>query len=190
MFALRSDTPDSVMTSSRSGRRRRKDRLTMPGTKGSPQTDREQLTEVSTNGGSESDRSVDGSCGTPGASVLRAAPTRKLPVLPIFASAFAVRFGGSAAALECPKHIADTQALIDRVSSNLEYDAERLPQDVVALVNDLIDDARMLLAAARQNHEVPQGPYDHARAFAKADAALGHARAAEILLTRARPERP
>jgi hypothetical protein len=122
--------------------------------------------------------------------MLRSHSSRNVPVLPIFASAFAVRFGGAAAALECPKHIADTKALIDRVSANMGRAAEHLPKEVAALANDLIDDARMLLAAARQNHETPQGPYDHARAFAKADAALGHARAAEALQTRGRLERP
>ncbi len=36
------------------------------------------------------------------------------------------------------------------------------------------------LAAAQHNHEKPQGAYDHARAIAKADAALGYAKAADI----------
>ncbi len=37
------------------------------------------------------------------------------------------------------------------------------------------------LNSAKHNHEKPQGVYDHARAIAKADSALGHARAADLL---------
>jgi hypothetical protein len=51
----------------------------------------------------------------------------------------------------------------------------------MALVHSLLDDAKMILAGAKHNHEKPQGTYDHARAIAKADTALGHARAADIL---------
>lgn len=189
MFVLRSDTPASVITSIPSGRRRRNRRWTESETKRSPQTNREQPTEVATNASSASEMAVNGSRATPGASALRAYPSRKAPVLPIFASAFAVRFGGAAAASECPKHIADTQALIDRVSANVECAKDQLPKEVGALVNDLIDEARMFLAAARQNHEMPQGPYDHARAFAKADVAMGYARAAEVLQTRGQLDR-
>lgn len=104
--------------------------------------------------------------------------------MPLFATAFAVRFGGPRAALECPKHLADVQGVIDRVSARLDATRSRMPRERAELVEALLDDARMLQEAARQNHERPIGPYDHARAFAKADAALGHARAAEILQSR------
>ena len=104
--------------------------------------------------------------------------------MPLFAAAFAVRFGGANAASECPKHLADAQALIDRVGSGVDRARDRLPWDAAELVHALLDDARMLLEAARRNHEQPAGPYDHARAFAKADAALGHARAAQIVYSR------
>jgi len=122
-------------------------------------------------------------------STTQANPSSSISMLPLFAAAFAVRFGGATAAIECPKHIADTQALIDRVSANMESDEDRMPDDMVELVYALLDDARMLLSAARRNHEEPQGPYDHARAFAKADAALGHSRAAEILHSRSAQQR-
>ena len=122
-------------------------------------------------------------------STKQATPSRNMSILPLFAAAFAVRFGGAAAATECPKHIADTQASIDRVSDDMESDEDRMPNDMVELVYALLDDARMLLGAARRNHEEPQGPYDHARAFAKADAAFGHARAAKILHSRCAQQR-
>lgn len=122
-------------------------------------------------------------------STMQPSPSRNMSMLPLFAAAFAVRFGGAAAASECPRHIADTQALIDRVNADMECDEDRMPQDMVGLAYALLDDARMLLGAARRNHEEPHRPYDHARAFAKADAALGHARAAEILHSRYAPQR-
>lgn len=104
--------------------------------------------------------------------------------MPLFAAAFAVRFGGATAASECPKRLGDVQALIDRVGAGVDRAGNRLGADCAALVHALLDDARMLLEAGRQNHERPRGAYDHARAFAKADAALGHARAAQVVLAR------
>ncbi len=51
----------------------------------------------------------------------------------------------------------------------------------LALVHALLDDARMLLAGAKHNHDKPQGPFDHGRAIAKAEAAKGYATGADIL---------
>lgn len=116
-----------------------------------------------------------------------AQPVNRQPsaaILPPFASTFAVRFNGANAAVECPKHIADAQALIDRVGDRMARDEQRMQIEVAGLIHALLDDARMLLGAARLNHEQPHGPFDHARAYAKTDAALGHARAAELLYSR------
>lgn len=101
--------------------------------------------------------------------------------IPILAAAFAVAFGGAASAFECPAHFEDAQAMIDKVTADMEGMADQMPKEEMALVHALLDDAKMLLEAGRHNHEKPQGPYDHARAISKADAALGHARAADIL---------
>ena len=109
---------------------------------------------------------------------------RSPAALPLYAAAFPVRFGGAAAASECPKHIADTQALIDRVQDKVDRQDYRMDRDAAGLVRDLLDDARMLLSAARDNHENPRSAHDHARAFAKIDTALGHARAAEVIQSR------
>jgi hypothetical protein len=49
-----------------------------------------------------------------------------------------------------------------------------------ALVQALLDDAISRLASAKQNHEMAQNDYDHARDIAKAGAALGYAKAADI----------
>ncbi len=96
-----------------------------------------------------------------------------------------VSFAGAANAFECPKHFAKAQAAIDKVSEDMKggmsksmASAGMKPQ--MALVHALLDDAKMRLTSARHNHEKPQGAYDHARAIAKADAALGFAVAADI----------
>lgn len=108
--------------------------------------------------------------------------------MPLFAAAFAVRFGGSMAVLECQKHCDDAQALIDRVAASVERARNHVPDELAGLVDGLLEDARMMLATARRNHERPRGAFDHARAFAKADVALGHARAAQIVLSRTTPK--
>ena len=85
-------------------------------------------------------------------------------------------------AFECPKHFAEAQALIDKVKGDMGGAmSKQMPKEQMALVHSLLDDAKMYLAGAKHNHEKPQGAYDHARAIAKADAALGYARAADML---------
>ena len=87
----------------------------------------------------------------------------------------------SANAFECPKHFKAAQAAIDKVIGDMKGDmSKKMPKEDMALVHALLDDAKMLLASARHNHEKPQGKYDHARALAKADAALGYANAADM----------
>ncbi len=86
----------------------------------------------------------------------------------------------SANAFECPKHFKAAQAAIDKVLGDMKGDmSKKMPKQEMALVHALLDDAKMRLASARHNHEKPQGKYDHARALAKADAALGYAVAAD-----------
>ena len=87
----------------------------------------------------------------------------------------------NAEAFECPKHFAEAQALIDKVAEDMKGMEGAVSKEDHALVHALLDDAKMLLAGAIHNHEKPQGAYDHARSIAKADSALGHARAADIL---------
>jgi hypothetical protein len=87
---------------------------------------------------------------------------------------------GSAQAFECPMHFAATQAAIDKVAGDMKADIPwQTPLDK-ELVLTLLDDARMLLGGAKHNHEHPTGGYSHARAIAKADAALGYANAADL----------
>ena len=102
--------------------------------------------------------------------------------LPILAAAFTVAFGGAASAFECPKHFAEAQALIDKVTADMGGEmSKQMPKEQMGLVHALLDDAKTRLNSAVHNHEKPQGVYDHARAIAKADAALGYARAADLL---------
>ena len=89
---------------------------------------------------------------------------------------------GAAQAFECPKHFAAAQAAIDKVLGDMGGDmSKQMPKEQMALVHSFIDDAKMILAGAKHNHEKPQGMYDHARAIAKADTALGYATASDIL---------
>ncbi len=87
----------------------------------------------------------------------------------------------AANAFECPQHFEEAQAAIDKVRADMQGMGETMDRRDMALVHALLDDAKARLAAARHNHEKPQGPYDHARAIAKADAAKGYAVAADIL---------
>ncbi|MFB3110487.1 MAG: hypothetical protein ACE10G_00470 [Gemmatimonadales bacterium] len=87
----------------------------------------------------------------------------------------------NAQAFECPKHFDDAQAAIDKVVADMGGKMSKMmPKEQMALVHTLLDEAKMILAGAQHNHEKPQGAYDHARAIAKADAALGYAKAADI----------
>ncbi len=99
------------------------------------------------------------------------------------AAAFAaVLFAGTGArAFECPQHFSAAQAAIDKTMADMKGMKEMMPKEDMALVHALLDDAKMMLAGAKHNHEKPQGAYDHARAIAKADAALGSAQAADML---------
>lgn len=86
-----------------------------------------------------------------------------------------------AAAFECPVHFAEAQAMIDKVSADMEGMMDAMSAEEMALVHALLDDAKMSLTGAEHNHEKPQGAYDHARSIAKAKAALGYALAADLL---------
>ena len=105
--------------------------------------------------------------------------------LTVLAAAFTVAFwggfGGTASAFECPAHFSEAQAMIDKVTADMKAMGGSMPREKMALVHALLDDAKMLLGSGIHNHEKPQGLYDHARAIAKADSALGYARAADML---------
>lgn len=85
----------------------------------------------------------------------------------------------SAQAFECPKHISTAQVAIDKVAADMEADIPWKRMEDKALVHVLLDDAKSRLASVKHRHEKPQGAYDHARAIAQADAALGYAKAAD-----------
>ncbi len=88
----------------------------------------------------------------------------------------------SAQAFGCPKSLAAAQELIDKVKGDMKGDmSKKMAKADMAQVHMLLDDAKMILAGAKHNHEKPQGRFDHARAIAKADSALGYAKAADLL---------
>ncbi len=109
---------------------------------------------------------------------------RRLLLSTAVVSALALFSATAAQAFECPGHFKAAEEEIARVSQMLEASGDMVAQADRALVHALLDDAKALLAAARHNHEKPQGKYDHARALAKADSALAYARAAGMLLER------
>ena len=86
----------------------------------------------------------------------------------------------SAQAFECPKHLAAAQVAIDKVVADMEADTPWKRTEDKALVHALLDDAKSRLASAKQSHENSQDAYDHARAIAQADSALGYAKATDI----------
>ncbi len=87
-----------------------------------------------------------------------------------------------AQAFECPKHFTAAQAAIDKVVGDMKGGMSKMMAKAdMAQVHLLLDDAKMLLAGAKHNHEKPQGRLDHARAIAKADSARGYAVAADML---------
>ena len=102
-------------------------------------------------------------------------------LLCVFAAAAVLQMPLSVGAFECPKHFKEAQAAIDKVKGDMKGMAKTMSKSDMALVHALLDDAKMLLAGAKHNHEKPQGKYDHARAIAKADAARGSAVASDIL---------
>ncbi len=97
------------------------------------------------------------------------------------AAALFFHMQGPAQAFECPKHFAEAQVAIDKAAADMKAMEGKISKEKMALVHALLDDAKMALAGAKHNHEKPRGAYDHARAIAKADAALGSARAAGML---------
>ncbi len=105
--------------------------------------------------------------------------------------AFATAFGAAllvaqgAFAFECPKHFAEAQAAIDKVSADMKAAGDKVAKADMALIHALLDDAKSLLASGKHNHAKPQGKYDHARAIAKADSAVSYAGAADLYLGKA-----
>lgn len=99
----------------------------------------------------------------------------------VFTASFLMLLSGPAKAFECPRHFEAAQAVIDKVTADMQGMEEMMDRRDMALVHALLDDAKALLRAAHHNHEKPQGAYDHARAIAKADSAKGYATAADIL---------
>lgn len=91
-------------------------------------------------------------------------------------------FGSSASAFQCPNEFKAADAAIESATAAMEAMSD---EEQMGLVHTLIDDAKMMLASGRHNHEKPAaGALDHARAIAKARAAKGYAEAAELMASR------
>ncbi len=100
-------------------------------------------------------------------------------------AALGIHVPWGAQAFECPKHIAAAEAVVIKVTEEMKkikpvMDA-MMDKTEMSVVHTLLANARILVTVARRSHEKPAGPYDHARAIAKADAARGYAEATGIL---------
>ncbi len=85
---------------------------------------------------------------------------------------------GAAQAFECPSHFAKAEDAIAAATDAMNGMPDGADK---GLAHTLIDDAKMLLESGKHNHSKPAaGGYDHARAIAKAQAAIGYAEAARI----------
>ena len=105
----------------------------------------------------------------------------KLTTLVCTAFVWALLLPATGVAFECPKHIKAAEGAINKLTVDMKAMKKTMAKDQMALVHALWDDAKMLLAGAKHNHEKPQGGYDHARSIAKARSALAYAEAADIL---------
>ena len=90
-----------------------------------------------------------------------------------------------AKAFDCPQHFKESEATIKKADETMKALGSRMSklmdEKEMELVHTLLANAKIMLMTARRHHEHPQGPYDHARAIAKASAAKGYATSVEIL---------
>ena len=96
----------------------------------------------------------------------------------VVAVVLAFGFASTAIAFECPARFKDAKAAIAKATAAMK---QMSMGRNMQLVHTFIDDAKMLLTSGIHNHKKPQGAYDHARAVAKAKAAIGYAYAAEVM---------
>ena len=106
-------------------------------------------------------------------------------ILAVSIAALGIHVPWGAQAFECPKHIAAAEAAVNKVAEEMKkikpvMDA-MMDKTEMSVVHSLLANARIMVAVARRSHEKPVGPYDHARAIAKADSARGYAEATAIL---------
>ncbi len=93
-----------------------------------------------------------------------------------------LNFGSGAWAFNCP---VDFKAADEAIASATAAMKALSDKEKMGLIHTLIDDAKMLLTSGQHNHAKPAaGGLDHARAIAKARAAVGYAQAAEMMAKR------
>jgi hypothetical protein len=86
---------------------------------------------------------------------------------------------GPAQAFECPKHIAEAQAAIDKASESTKQMRSGMP----LASRSHLRHAKMSLVEARYHH-TQSGNFHHARSIVRAHEGLGHALTASILSQR------
>ena len=91
-------------------------------------------------------------------------------------------FSSPAWAFQCPTDFEAADAAIAGAMTAMKAMSDK---NQMGLTHTLIDDAKMMLASAKHNHKKPAaGALDHARAIAKARAAMGYAQAATMMAQR------
>ncbi len=102
-------------------------------------------------------------------------------MLAVAVATLLLQFSPTAQAFECPKHIAEAQAAIEKVTASTMGMESKMSIEGVTMVQSHIAHAKMTLAEAKFHHENPEGLLHHAHAIMRANAARGHALAAVSL---------
>ena len=99
-------------------------------------------------------------------------------ILAVAVAALLLQFSSTAQAFECPKHIAEAQAAIEKAIASVMGMESKMSKEGITMVQSHIIHAKMTLAEAKFHHEKAEGLHHHALAIVRANAARGHALAA------------
>ena len=93
---------------------------------------------------------------------------------------FAIAVAVPVCAFECPQHLAEAQAAIDKTTADMQGMSKMMAKHDTHQVHGLLNRAKTLLVEARHSHDHAGKDHDHAVAIAKAGSARGYAVAADI----------
>ena len=101
-------------------------------------------------------------------------------ILAVAVAALLLQFSSTAQAFECPKHIAEAQAAIEKAIASVMGMESKMSKEGITMVQSHIVHAKMTLAEAKFHHEnkALEGLRHHAHAIMRANEARGHALAA------------
>ena len=93
----------------------------------------------------------------------------------------AMAHGATAAAIDCASPVAEAQKSIDKVNGDLQGMDKTMAKNEMSQIRGLVAAAERLVKGARQDCAKTESAYDQARGVARADAADGYAKAADML---------